>query len=110
MAYGVIDKTLEQQIADVVQSALDGHYQGELTFGPIRVLEEDGYLGRRRLTIYIVFDGDFDLLCPRWDSGALLPEHILPNLSFLGITQDTNHAFIPKSEWPWFHKELGVAF
>ena len=110
MTIGAIDKSLELQIADIVQRTLDDHYQGELTFGPIRVQEEDRYNGKRRLNIYIVVDGDYDLLYPRWDSGALLPEHILPDLSPFGITQDTVHSFIPKSDWSWFHKVAGLDF
>ena len=39
MTIGVIDKSLEQQIADIVQRALDDHYQGSMTFGRIRVQE-----------------------------------------------------------------------
>ena len=34
MTTGAIDKSLELQIADIVQRTLDDHYQGTLTFGP----------------------------------------------------------------------------
>lgn len=110
MTIGAIDRSLELQIADIVQRTLDDHYQGALTFGPIRAQEEGGFGGKRRLNIYIVCDGDYDLLYPWWDSGALLPEHLLPNLRPYGIEQDTNLCFVPKNDWKWFHKAQGLDF
>ena len=77
MAFGALDKTLEQQIVDIVQRTLDDHYQGTLTFGPIRVQETDDMVtGEWYLHIYIVVDGDYQLLHDRWS--GLLPWHIEP--------------------------------
>ena len=110
MAYGVIDKTLEQQIADIVQRALDDRYQGALAFGPIRVREEDDPVtGEWFLHIYIVVDGDYELLYrDRWN--GLLPVHIEPDLHAIGVAQFALHSFVGKYEWPWFHKEAGLDF
>ena len=107
MAYGVIDKSLELQITDIVQRALDEHYQGALTFGPIRVQETDDMVtGEWYLHIYIVVDGDYELLYhDRWN--GLLPRHIEPDLRAIGVTQFVLHSFVGKEEWPWFHKAKG---
>ena len=110
MTTGYVEKSVELQIADIARRALDAHYQGELVFGPIRTQAENGRDGSLCLTVYIVFDGDEDMLYPRWDSGALLPEHILPDLALFGITTDTRYAFIPRKDWAWFHKAQGLDF
>ena len=107
MAYGVIDKSLELQIADIVQRTLDDHYQGALTFGPIRVQETDDMVtGEWYLHIYIVVDGDYELLHhDRWN--GLLPRHIEPDLKAIGVDQFVLHSFVGKYEWPWFSKAKG---
>lgn len=108
MAHGVIDKTLEQQIADIVQRTLDDHYQGALTFGPIRVLEiSDAVTGERYLQIYIVVDGDYGLLDYRWSWS--LHWHIESKLQAIGVMQFTLPRYIPESDWSWFHKAEGLA-
>ena len=103
MAFGALDKTLEQQIVDIVQRTLDDHYQGTLTFGPIRVQETDDMVtGEWYLHIYIVVDGDYQLLHDRWS--GLLPWHIEPDLRAIGVNQFVIHSFIARDEWTWFHK------
>ena len=110
MAHGVIDKFLELQIADIVQRTLDEHYQGALTFGPIRVQETDDMVtGEWYLQIYIVVDGDYELLYhDRWNGS--LPRHIEPELRAIGVTQFVLHSFVGKEEWPWFHKAARLDF
>lgn len=109
MTTGAIDKTLEQQIADIVQRTLDDHYQGALTFGPIRILEiPDAVTGERYLQIYVVVEGDYQLLADRWSSE--LNWHIEPELQAIGVTQYALQRYIPKNDWIWFHKAEGLAF
>ena len=109
MTIGVIDKSLELQIADIVQRTLDDHYQGALTFGPIRVQETDDMVtGERYLHVYIVVDGDYQLLHDLWS--GLLFSHIEPDLQAIGVTQFVLHSFVPKSDWSWFHKAQGLDF
>lgn len=104
----IIDKTLEQQIADIVQHTLDDHYQGALTFGPIRVKEvRDPVNGEPYLDIFIVVDGDYTLLYPLWS--ATLGDVIEPDLRAIGVTQATLPRYIPKSDWTWLHKAEGLA-
>ena len=106
MAYGIIDKTLEQQIADIVQRTLDDHYQGALTFGPIRVEEiDDMVTGEWYLQIYIVVDGDYGLVSDLWD--WKLTKRIEPDLQAIGVTQFILNSFVTKDEWAWLSKERG---
>ena len=107
MAYGVIDQSLEQQIANIVQRTLDEHCQGALAFGSIRVQEMDDMVtGEWYPHTYIVVDGDYDLLYhDRWN--GLLPRHIEPDRKAIGVTQFVNHSFVSKYQWPWFSKAKG---
>ena len=106
MTTGQIDKTLEQQIAAIVQRTLDDHYQGTLTFGPIRVEETDDMVtGEWYLQIYIVVDGDYGLLTDV--HGWKLFPLIKADLSDIGVNQFVSPSFIPKGEWTWFSKARG---
>lgn len=97
------------QIADIVQRTLDDHYHGALAFGPIRVQETDDMVtGEWYLQIFIVVDGDYQLLVDGWSWG--LGYHIEPELQAIGVTQYVLPRFIAKSDWPWFHKAEGLAF
>ena len=109
MAYGVIDKSLELQIADIVQRTLDDHYQGALTFGPIRVQETDDMVtGEWYLQIFIVVDGDYQLLVDHWSWQLYL--HIEPEIQAIGVTQFVLPRYIPKDDWAWFSKAQGLDF
>ena len=109
MARGVIDKTLELQIADIAQRTLDDH-QGALTLGPIRVRETDDMVtGEWYLHIYIVVDGDYELLYHDLWNGSL-PLHIEPELRAIGVTQFVLHSLVGKEEWTWFHKAARLDF
>ena len=106
MTIGQVDKTLEKQIADIVQRTLDDHYQGALTFGPIRVEEKDDMVtGEWYLHIYIVVDGDYQLLTDVL--GWKLTSRITPDLAAIGVTKYVANSFITRDEWTWFSKAKG---
>ena len=109
MTTGTIDKSLELQISDIVQRTLDDHYQGALTFGPIRVQETDDMVtGEWYLQIFIVVDGDYQLVRDLW--GWKLTSRIEPYLATVGVTQFILPRYIPKEDWGWFHKAEGLDF
>ncbi len=109
MAYGVVDQSLELQIAEIVQCTLDDHYQGALTFGPIRVQETDDMVtGEWYLQVFVVVDGDYQLLTDGWSWG--LGYHIEPETQAIGVTQYVLPRYIPKDDWPWFSKAQGLDF
>ena len=106
MVIGAVDKALESQIADIVQRTLDEHYQGALTFGPIRVEEKDDMVtGEWYLHVYIVVEGDYQLLADVL--GWKLTSRIAPDLATVGVTQYVANSFITKDEWTWFRKAKG---
>ncbi len=109
MVIGQLDKALEKQIADIVQRTLDDHYQGALTFGPIRVQETDDMVtGEWYLQVFIVVDGDYELVRDLW--GWKLTSRIEPDLATVGVTQFILPRYIPKEDWGWFHKAEGLDF
>ena len=109
MTIGQVDKTLEKQIADIVKHTLDDHYQGSLTFGPIRVEETDDMVtGEWYPQIFVVVDGDYQLLADQWS--WRLYHHIVPELGTIGVTQYVLPRYIPKDDWAWFSKAEGLDF
>ena len=103
MVIGTVDQALESQIADIVQRTLDEHYQGALTFGPIRVQETDDMVtGEWYLQIFVVVDGDYKLLTDGWS--WRLHHYIEPELQAIGMTQYVLPRYIPKDDWGWFCK------
>ena len=106
MVVGQLDKALEMQIADIVQKTLDDHYQGALTFDPIRVQETDDMVtGEWYLQVFIVVDGDYELVRDLW--GWKLTSRIEPDLAAIGVTQYVLPRYIPKEDWTWFGQAQG---
>lgn len=106
MTIGQVDKTLEKQIADIVQRTLDDHYQGALTFGPIRVEEKDDMVtGEWYLQIFIVVHGNYGLVRDLW--GWKLSSRIEPDLAAIGVTQSVHPRYIPEEDWSWFREAKG---
>ena len=87
----------EQEVASIVQRALGERFQSNFTFDPIYVEPRLDYDGDRFLHLYIVFDGDNNLLDPDWTSTLLL--RIQPQLAALGVTYPFIKSFVEKSEW-----------
>lgn len=109
MTIGQVDKTLEKQIADIVKHTLDDHYQGSLTFGPIRVEETDDMVtGEWYPQIFVVVEGDYEMVRDLW--GWKLTSRIEPNLAAIGVTQYVLPRYIPKEDWAWFSKAEGLDF
>ena len=87
----------EQKVVAIVRGALDERFPTGFTFDPIYV-EPRVYFGyERALHIYVVYDGDYDLLDPDWTSTMLL--HLQPQLDTLGLPYFFNKSFVEKSEW-----------
>ena len=109
MTTGYFEKSVELQIANIVQRALDDHYQGKLTFGPIRVEEiDDMVTGEWYLQIFVVVDGDYTLLTDGWS--WRLYHQIEPEIRAIGVTQYVIPRYIPKDDWAWFSKAERLDF
>ena len=87
----------EQEVASVIREALDKRFPTGFTFDPIYVEPKLGYDGDRYLHIYIVYDGDYDLLDVDWTSTMLF--YLQPQLTALGIGYPFVKSFVEKSEW-----------
>ncbi len=105
MTTGYVERSVELQIAAIVQRALEERFGEFMAFGPIRVKEKDDLDGELYLHIYIVCDGDYDRLDYYWT--GVLGRHIRSQLQAIGVTQRVVHSFIDITEWPWFSKAQG---
>ena len=90
-----------REVAELVKNDLEGHFGDVFTFDPIVVIPKIDHDDYEYLHIYIVFDGDFDLLETRWT--MKLYTRIGPRLQEMGIMEYTSESYVEKSEW----EELG---
>lgn len=87
----------EQEVVAIVRKELDERFPKGFTFDTIYVEPRADYDGDRFLQLYIVFDGDDDLLDP--DLTSTLLGRIQPQLTALGIGYFFIKSFVEKSEW-----------
>ena len=87
----------EQQVVAIVRRELDERFPKGFTFDPIYVEPRTYYDGEGFLHLYIVFDGDDDLLDP--DLTSTMIGRIQPQLTALGIAYPFSKSFVEKSEW-----------
>ena len=85
------------QVADIVREILSDRFGDEFVFDPIDVIPRVDHDGDEYLHIYIVFDGDQQLLDPEWTLG--LGVRIWPQLIELGFPNPPAKSFIERSEW-----------
>ena len=93
----------EQEVASVIRRSLKEKFPTGFTFDPIYVEPRTGYDDDPYLHIYIVFDGDHNLLDPDW-TGTMLGR-LQPQLSALGISYRFIKSFVEKSEWEEVQEE-----
>ena len=90
-----------REAGELVKNDLEGHFGDTFVFDPIVVIPKIDHDGDEYLHIYIVFDGDFDLLEIDW-TGRLYTR-IKSRLREMGIMGLTSESYVEKSEW----EELG---
>ena len=90
------------KVADLIRDALYEHYNDEFVFDPVVVAPRVDMDGEGYLSAYIVFDGDFERLNPRFRNGLLTM--LEPQLMELGVNHVMGLAFVEKSEWEEVHK------
>ena len=86
-----------EKVERIVREALAEKFQDQLTFDPILIVPREDQWGDEYLHVYIVVDGDWDLLDPRWTAGMslLIRENTTEDELFTGPSK----SFVPKSEW-----------
>lgn len=87
-----------REVAELVKNDLEGHFGDDFVFDPIEIVPKIDHDGDEYLHIYVVFDGDQNLLDSRWTSG--LTGRIGPAMRKMGVMSIPNDSYVEKSEWP----------
>ena len=90
-------KEVTDKVENIVRKALKERFEDELVFDPIIVQPSVDHCGDEYLHIYIVVEGDYGLLDPRWTLG--MSSMILDQMAEDEIPGIPDKSFIPKSEW-----------
>ena len=100
---GMITKEQAGKIKKMVQDILDEKFNDQFVFDPIIVKNAfDYYDGTEYIRIYIVYDGDRELLDPGWTAGfACL---LIPKLKALGIDDFPVKSFVDRAGWDAIQK------
>ena len=91
-----------EKVAALIRNALEEHYKNDFVFDPIVVAPRVDPDGDGYLRAYVVFDGDFDRLEPRFSNMLLI--NLEPELMELGVNHVMGLSFIEKSEWEEVHQ------
>ena len=91
-----------EKVADLIRDALYEHYKDEFVFDPIVVAPRVNMDGNGYFRAYIVFDGDFYRLDPKFRISLL--RMLEPQLMELGVDHVMGLAFVEKSEWEEVHE------
>ena len=89
--------SVTDEVADIVRQILQEKFGDTLVFDPIEVIPKVDLDGDEYLHIYMVYDGDVELLDTAWT----LSFHglIRPKLVELGVESIPSKSFVEKSDW-----------
>lgn len=90
------------KVADLIRNALEEHFKDAFVFDPIVVVPRPDLDGGSYLRAYVVFDGDFERLDPKF-TGRMLTM-IEPELIELGLRNVMGLSFVERSEWEEVHE------
>ena len=95
----MIEDTVSDKVAKKVEELLEERFGDEdgLVFEQVRVISKVDHDGDEYLHIYVVFDGDQQLLDPYWTLS--LYELVTPYLLKLGVLNPPSKSFVEKSDW-----------
>ena len=89
--------TVTDEVANIVRQTLEEKFGDLLVFDPIEVIPKIDLDGDEYLHIYMVYDGDRDLLDTAWLLGFY--GLIQPKLVELGVEGIPSKSFVEKSDW-----------
>lgn len=94
-----LTKEVKQQVIGMVREYLNDKFGDDdpMVFDPIVIDLRYDPDDEPYLHIYVVYDGDQDLLEPLWT--ADLTGYLWPRLEAIGIPELPNKSFVEKSEW-----------
>lgn len=87
-----------EKVKDIFAETLNGHYAGEVVFGPIVVNPDVDWCGDDYLRVLIVYAGDQKRLEPDWTSGGLILK-VKPKLEAAGITEFPSPSFVTQADY-----------
>ena len=90
-------KSVTDKVAAIFRSHLESRFGDQLVFDPIRVVPKLSQFGDEYLYVYIVFDGDADVLDPNWVIS--LYRRMRSELLDLGVTSIPVHSFVERKEY-----------
>ncbi len=88
--------SVKEQVATIVRSHLENKFGDRLLFDEIWVTPKLDEWGDEYLQIRVVYDGDGDLLDPKWLNG--LYRRMRPEFLELGVTNIPSQSYIDKAE------------
>ena len=101
--------SVKEQVAAIYRKHLDDKFGDQIAFDEIRVVPRLDHWGDEYLQIYMVFDGDGDLLDPHWMNGFYW--ELRPELLALGVISIPTDSYIDKAEIaPWTDEERARIF
>ena len=89
------------KVAELIRNALEEHFKDAFVFDPIVVVPRT-WDGGSYLRAYVVFDGDFERLDPKFTNSLLTM--IEPELMELGLRNVMGLSFVEQSEWEEVHE------
>ena len=94
-----LTKEVKQQVIDLVRADLSEKFGPDdpIVFDPIIIDLRFDPDDEPYLHIYVVYDGDDDLMEPLWT--ADLPGRLWSKLTAMGIPELPGKSFVEKSEW-----------
>ena len=94
-----LTKEVKQQVIDLVRADLSEKFGPDdpIVFDPIVIDPRIDPDGEDYFHIYVVYDGDRELLTPLWT--ADLTWRLWPKLEAMGIFESPTKSFVEKSEW-----------
>ena len=90
-------ESVQEQVAAIVRRHLEDKFAGKLVFDPIRIVPRIDQFGDEYLHIYVIYEGDGNLLEPRWLNGLYIrmrPEFVklgvmsIPSMSYRDRIED----------------------
>jgi len=104
-----VSDSVKAQVASIYRSHLERKFGQRLVFDTIRIVPRLDEWGEEYLHVYVVVDGDGDLLEPNWLNS--LYWEVRPELLKLGISNFPVESFIDKGEIdPWTDQEKAALF
>ena len=94
-----LTQEVKQQVIDIVRTDLAETYAGDgpIVFDPIVIDPRIDPDGEPYFHIYVVYDGDDDLMDVLWTADLI--RRIRPQLEAMGIPETLSKSFVEKSEW-----------